>query len=115
MRTHTISFRHAIRGIVHSASTQLNLRIHLLITTLVIFLSLWLEVSVVEILILLLAIAMVLTAELLNTALEYLGDAITLENNEFLKNAKDSAAGAVLLSAIFAAIIGLTIFVPKLL
>ncbi|MFH2019061.1 MAG: diacylglycerol kinase family protein [bacterium] len=115
MRTHTISFRHAIRGITHSASTQLNLRIHLMITTLVIFLSIWLEVTVVEVLVLLLTIALVLTAELLNTAIEYLGDAITLENNEFLKNAKDTAAGAVLVSAIFAALIGLTIFVPKLL
>ena len=115
MRTHTISFRHAARGVVHATGTQLNLRLHLIITTLVIFLSILLEVSILEVLVLLLTIALVLTAELINTAIEYLGDAITLENNEFLRNAKDVSAGAVLVSAIFAVLIGLTIFIPKLL
>jgi len=115
MRTHEISFRHAIKGIILATCTQLNIRIHLIITSLVIFLCVWLKVTPVEILVLLLTIALVLTAEILNTAIEYLGDAITLENNHFLKNAKDTSAGAVLVAAIFATLIGLTIFIPKLL
>jgi diacylglycerol kinase len=61
-----------------------------------------------------LAIALVWVAEALNTAVERLGDAITLERNEYLRFAKDIAGGAVLVAAITSALIGLTIFVPHL-
>jgi diacylglycerol kinase len=59
-----------------------------------------------------LAIALVWLAEAFNTAVERLGDAITMERNDFLKFAKDVSAGAVLLAAVTSALIGLTIFVP---
>jgi diacylglycerol kinase len=62
-----------------------------------------------------LAIALVWLAEALNTAVERLGDAITLDHNDYLKFAKDVSAGAVLVAAIASALIGLTIFVPHLL
>ena len=61
-----------------------------------------------------LAIALVWLAEAFNTAVERLGDAITTEPNEFLKYAKDVSAAAVLVAAVTSTLIGLTIFVPRL-
>lgn len=114
MRPHTISFRHALSGIYQAVTTQLNLRIHLLIATLVCLLAVWLRVDLVEGLVLLLAVSSVLVAELVNSALESLSDAVTLESNSYIKSAKDISAGAVLTAAFFAALTGLLIFVPKI-
>ena len=61
-----------------------------------------------------LAIALVWLAEALNTAIERLADAVTIEPNENIGYAKDVAAGAVLAAAVVSAVIGLTIFVPHL-
>lgn len=58
---------------------------------------------------------MVLAAEAFNSAIEALGDAVSPDYNTHIKHAKDLAAGAVLLTAIAAAIVGLIIFVPKIL
>lgn len=114
MRKHRISFLNAFRGINSAIITQPNLRIHFIIATLVILASVYLQVSIFHILVLLLTISLVIVAEMINSAIEFLADAVTLEHNEFIKQAKDISAGAVLLSAIFAALIGLIIFVPKL-
>jgi diacylglycerol kinase len=62
----------------------------------------------------LLAIALVWLAEALNTAIERLADAITLEPNENIGYAKDVAAGTVLAAAIISTVIGLTIFLPRM-
>ena len=61
-----------------------------------------------------LAIALVWLAEAFNTAIERLGDAITHEHNDYLKFAKDVAAGAVLVASITSALIGLTVFIPHI-
>ena len=61
-----------------------------------------------------LAITIVWLAEAFNTAIERLADAVTIEPNENIGYAKDVAAGAVLSAAIAAAVIGLTVFVPRL-
>jgi diacylglycerol kinase len=61
-----------------------------------------------------LAIAMVWLAEALNTAIERLSDAVTLEPNENIGYAKDVAAGAVLVAIAFSIMIGLMIFIPRL-
>ncbi len=114
MLKHTISFQNAFRGIWTAIITQLNIRIHFLIGSLVLLAAVFFKCTISEILILILAIMVVMIAELFNTAIEFLCDAVTLEHNEFIKQAKDVSAGAVLLSAIFAAIIGLVIFVPKI-
>ncbi len=60
------------------------------------------------------AIAGVWVAELLNTAIEHLGDAITDQTNELIRNAKDLAAAAVLIASIAAVVIGLCVFIPHL-
>jgi diacylglycerol kinase (ATP) len=61
-----------------------------------------------------LAFGMVMGAEMLNTAIETLVDLVSPGHNELAGKSKDIAAGAVLISALFAAIAGLVIFVPKL-
>jgi diacylglycerol kinase len=115
MKLRWASFRCAIMGIVHLMRTQVHARWHLLATLIVIALGLSLRVSMGEWLVLLLAMALVWTAEGFNTAIELLGDAITKETHPLIGQAKDVAAGAVLLAAFFALIIGGIIFLPRLL
>lgn len=115
MLKHTISFRNAFQGIWTALITQPNLRIHFVIGSLVFLAAVYLELSISNILVLLLTIMVVVITEMINSAIEFACNAVTLEHNEHIKHAKDISAGAVLLSAIFATIIGLMIFVPKLL
>lgn len=114
MRRHTISFLNAFKGIYYATLTQPNLRVHFIIASLVILSSVYLQLSILNILVLILTITMVIVVEMVNTAIEFLSDSITLEHNENIKHAKDISAGAVLLSAIFAITIGIMIFIPKL-
>lgn len=109
------SFGYAFQGIGFAFRTQANLRIHIVISALVILAGLWLQVSVVEWAILTVTMMSVLSAELFNTALEAALDRVSTEEHPLAKVAKDSAAGAVLIGAIGAVIIGLLIFGPKLL
>lgn len=115
MRKHTISFINAFKGIWTAIVTQSNLRVHFIIGSLVLLAASYLQLSLFDILVLVLTISIVMIAEMVNTSLEFMADAITLEHNENIKFAKDVSAGAVLLSAIFAILIGTMIFLPKLL
>lgn len=114
MKKHTISFINAFKGIWMAIITQANIRIHFIIGSLVIFASVYFHLSLDEVIDLLFAISLVMVAEMINTSLEFLSDAVTLEHDENIKLAKDISAGAVLISAFFAALIGLIIFVPKI-
>lgn len=114
MKKHTISFINAFKGIWTAIITQANIRIHFVVGSLVILASVYLQISFDQAIDLILTISLVMIAEMVNTSLEFLSDAVTLEHNDNIKFAKDVAAGAVLLSAIFATLIGLIIFVPKL-
>jgi diacylglycerol kinase len=114
LKTHTISFINAFKGIWTALITQANIRIHFVIGSVVLFLSVYLQISSEHVIDLVLAISMVMLAEMVNTSLEFMSDAVTQEHNENIKMAKDVAAGAVLFTAIFAAIIGIFIFIPKL-
>jgi diacylglycerol kinase len=115
MRKHTISFINASKGIWTAITTQSNLRIHFLAGSLVLLLATYLQISLDHIIDLILVISLVITAEMVNTSMEFMCDAVTLEHNENIKFAKDVSAGAVLISAIFAVLIGLVIFIPKFL
>lgn len=108
------SFNHAIDGFVFVLRTQWNMRIHLGIAGLVLALSLALGVTGIEFILLLLAIAMVISAELMNTAIEAVIDVTTTSFDPMAKIAKDVAAAAVLVTALGAAIIAYIIFYPKL-
>lgn len=111
-RVHIISFKHAWDGIWYTLATQPNFQVHLLATCAVIFAAWYFEVTKTEWIMLLFAIALVFVAEMLNTAIESVTDILILEFNKHAKIAKDVAAGMVLLSVIFAVIIGLVIFLP---
>ena len=96
------------------AATEHNGWLHAAATLVVIALSILLRLSLSEWRWIILAIVLVWLAEALNTAVERLADAITIEPNEQISFAKDVAAGSVLVAAIGSAAIGLTVFVPRL-
>ena len=106
------SFACALRGIAVLLRTQMNARIHLLATVLVVAAGFVFRISRGEWVPLAFAIGIVWIAEAVNTAIEALADRITRENDDAIRRTKDVAAGAVLLAAITAAIIGLLILGP---
>lgn len=114
LRKHTLSFSNAFAGISEAFKTQVNLKIHALIAITAITLGFYLKISTTEFLILILTIGTVVVAEMANTAIEQLSDAVTRDHNDYIKMAKDVAAGSVLLTAAFSVIIGIIIFIPKL-
>ena len=71
------------------------------------------HISIFEWLVILLTIAMVITLEFINTAIERVVDLVTTDYKELAKSAKDVAAGAVLFMSLFSVIIGIVIFLPK--
>ena len=109
------SFKYAFTGIVTSFKTERNMKIHILVMMLVIITGIIFKVSTLDWIILVIMFALVISAELFNTALETIVDMITMEKNEKAKIAKDVAAGAVLVLAIGSIIVGLIIFIPKIL
>jgi diacylglycerol kinase (ATP) len=109
-----ISFRAALAGLAFLLRTQVSARWHLVATLLTVAAGVILHVSRGEWLALILAIALVWTAEALNTAIEQACDAITRDLHPQIGHAKDVAAAAVLLASIFAVIIALLVFVPHM-
>lgn len=109
------SVQHALAGIWVLLKTQKNARIHACATVVVMGMGYMLCISVTYWLWLVAAITLVWVTEALNTAIEFLGDAVSPEFHPLVKKAKDVAAGAVLIAATGAAIIGLLILGPPLL
>ncbi len=109
------SFRHAFRGLGILLASQHNARIHLLASVCACGLGLLIGISLLEWCAIAVAIVMVWTAEALNTAFEFLCDAASPEFHPLIQKGKDVAAGAVLLCAVGAAVIGLLVFLPHLL
>lgn len=107
-----VSFKHAISGIIWTLKNQQNFRIHLVISLAVLCLSFFLKVSKTETLLLVFAIVIGLTSEMINTAVEEVTNLITIKWAKQAKIAKDVSAGMMLLTAIGAAIVGLSIFLP---
>lgn len=108
------SFSYAINGIMVAIRTQHNLWIQIAVAIFVIVGGFFFDVSTAEWLFLVFAIGFVISAEIFNTAIEYLVDLVSPEQNPLAGRVKDLAAGAVLIAAITAAIIGLLIFVPRI-
>ena len=109
------SFGYAFKGLAYAYRTQLNLRIHLVITAITLLLGWYLSLSANEWLWILLCITIVLSAELLNTSIETLTDMVSPGYHPKAGHVKDIAAAAVTITAVFAIITGCIIFVPKLL
>ena len=109
------SFNHAINGIIDAVRTQRNMKIHIFIMILAIIAGIILKINKSEWIICIILFAIVIGSELFNTSIETIVDMVMPEKNEKAKIAKDVSAGAVLVVAIGAAIIGLVIFVPRIL
>ena len=108
------SFKYAFEGIVQAFIGEQNLKIHTVIACLVILFGFILKISYAEWLVCLILIGLVLMAEFFNTSIEYLVDLVSPEIHPLAKATKDTASAGVLMMAIISAIIGLIIFVPKL-
>jgi len=108
------SFKYAFRGLGYVVRNEANFIIHIFAAVVVILLGLVCDLKNTEWLIIVLTIALVMTTEIVNSAIEQLIDFVHPEINKKAGRIKDISAGAVLLSAIAAVFIGLLIFVPKL-
>ena len=108
------SFKYAFEGIGEAWKTEQNLKIHFVIMALVIIAGFMFKISAMEWIVCLLLFAIVISLELINTAIETTVDIAMPDINEKAKYAKDIAAGAVLFSAIISVIVGLIIFLPKI-
>jgi len=108
------SFAYAFNGIKRLLLSQHNAWIHLVITVLVIVLGFVLQLSTVEWCLIVLSMMVVWTAEGVNTAIEFLSDAVSENHHPLIESAKDIAAGAVLISAIGAVVIGILVLYPHL-
>lgn len=113
LRRHTISFKHAIEGIVWALKTQPNYRIHFTLSLLSVMAGFVLNISVTEWIIIIGLIFLGLAIETINSSIEKVCDAIDTNYNEHIKRAKDAAAGGMLFFACGAFIVACIIFIPK--
>lgn len=108
------SFNYAINGILDSLRTQRNMKIHFAVTVFVLISCLLFDISKIEFLILSITISIVIAAELINTAVESVVDLAANYYHPLAKIAKNAAAGAVLITAVNAVVVGYIIFWDKL-
>ena len=108
------SFKYAFTGMWSAYKSERNMKIHIAVAILVILFGIFLQISTYEWLACIVCFAMVIGAEMFNTAIETVVDIAMPKKDERAKKAKDVAAGAVLVFAIGSAIIGSIIFIPKL-
>lgn len=114
MKGNNIGFNHAINGILVTVKTERNLRIHLVIALIVIITGFVFNLSQLEWLFIIVAIASVIVTELINSIIERLIDYLKPEINLQAKEIKDMSAGIVLFTCFISVIIGLVIFLPKI-
>lgn len=111
------SFYYAASGVAATVKTERNMRIHLVCATYmfsILLLTDWFSLDKSDWCALILASALVLSGEIVNTAIENAVNLVTTEYSEFAKKAKDAGSGAVLVNAVFAVIIGLVVLLqPK--
>ncbi len=112
LKARLMSFSFAIKGLRYLAVYEHNFRVHMVVAFSVISLGVCLQVTRFEWLWLIMAIASVMSAEAMNTAIERACDAVIPEHNQLIGVAKDVAAGAVFINACACALIGVIIFLP---
>ena len=108
------AFKNSINGIVYAVKTQTNIKIHLIAVVAVIIIGIYFKISQVEALFVTFACSLVIVSEMLNTAIETTVDLVTDKYEEKAKIAKDVGAGAVVISAINALIVGYIVFFEKI-
>lgn len=106
--------KNAWNGLVYAVSSQPNFRVHLFLSILAIGFGTLLHISFEEWIIVVVTITLGLVIELINTSIEETVDLVTQEYNLFAKRAKDTAAAAMMIYAVGAAILGLLIYFPKI-
>ncbi|MFV0275015.1 MAG: diacylglycerol kinase [Bacilli bacterium] len=109
------SFNYAFCGIKSAFITESSMIVHLFGAIFVLLCGFYFNISIIEWLFLILCIGLIFITELINTSIEYTVDLISDKYSSLAKGAKDSASASVLFSAILSSIIGLIIFVPKIL
>ncbi len=109
------SFRYALEGLRYVLWSERNARIDLGIAILAVGAGLWLRLSLLEWALIIVAIALVFAGEMLNTVIELVVDMIMPQRHPLAKHAKDLAAGAILVAAIAAAVIGALVLGPHFL
>ena len=114
IRSRAHSFRNAFTGWWHVIRTQRNAWIHAVVSLCVIILSLWLRLAPLEWAVIVLAIAIVWTAEFINSALEAVVDLASPQHHPLAKVGKDVGAAAVLIAALSSIVIGLLVLGPPL-
>ena len=110
----TKSVGHALDGIEYTINHERNIKIQILFGIIVCIAGFLFKISIIEWIILILVISQVLALELINTAIERCVDLASKDYHELAKASKDVAAGAVLVMSMFASIIGILIFLPKI-
>jgi diacylglycerol kinase len=114
IKKHLNSYRYAMRGIWLAFRYEPNMRFHVAAAVAVILVNYLLHISRTEWLITLMLIGLAWTAEVFNTAIEKLADRVTTDQDRLIGQAKDLAAGAVIIICFFAVVCALIIYVPYL-
>ena len=109
------SFRYAFEGIIDGIKNETNFRVMVISFLLVLILNVFFKVTRMEWIITLLCSGVVLSSELLNSALESTLDVYTKEHHIRIKNAKDFAAGSVLIMSFISFVIAIIIYIPYIL
>lgn len=109
------SFKYAFEGVFYALKHNRNLRIHFGVAILVIIFSIFFKVNPFEMGILGIMILLVISAEMINSAIEEIVDLVTKEHRKEAKIAKDVTAGMVLVAALGSVIVGVLIFTPHIL
>lgn len=108
------AYRHAWSGIIIAFKTERNLQVQLVIYILVLAVSFLIQLSFLEIAIVIMVATMILTLEMINTAVEHFSDIVEPRYSDTVGLIKDVSAGAVMLASAASVVIGLLIFVPRI-
>ena len=114
LQKRSASFRYAINGLTNMFKSEPNARIHAIAATMAVLAGFFFQISRMEWIAVVLCIALVLSLEALNTAIEHLTDLVSPGINPLAGKAKDVAAAAVLLGAIGSVLVATLIFLPKI-
>ena len=108
------SFKYALNGLKIVFREEHNARIHLIVSLIVIACGFIFHISTVEWIIICFAIGLVISMEIINSAIENLSDFVSPEYHKLIKKVKDLSAAAVLVCTILSVVIGILVFLPKI-
>lgn len=114
LKSRSRSIGHALRGIKALLNSEINARIHICATLVVLGLSFFYQISVTEWIMVVFSIVLVIAAEALNTAIEKVVDLCSPNWHGLARDAKDIAAAGVLIASLGAFVVGCLIFIPKI-